>query len=155
MPKFTVLIHARAGDAHRLARLLETLHPADQALVINHGESDIAEAARTHGASVKQAVPGVSDGAYAVDSDNDWILCLLPTEALTETLAASLFEWKERDHENASSFSAAIREQNPNGSCTLPPETRLINRTVINWTRDLPENDSTSHLLSGELLRLE
>ena len=44
--------------------------------------------------------PGVDRGAYSQDARNQWVLCLLPQEALAEELEASLFEWSEAEHES-------------------------------------------------------
>jgi hypothetical protein len=134
--------------------MLETLRPADQVLIINHDGDEVEETARYYGATVKAAVPGVSDGAYAVDADHDWILCLLANESITEGLEASLHEWKEQEHEPNQSFGVGTREQTEAGWQTRAPETRLVNRKGVNWTGDLPLNDSSSQPLGGEVLRL-
>ena len=34
-----------------------------------------------------------------MDASNDWILCVLPNEALSEELEATLLEWKGQDPE--------------------------------------------------------
>lgn len=154
MPSFTALIHARAGDERRLGRLLETLRPCDEALVVNLDENkDVSEVARQYGATLKQGVPGVNPGAYLMDAKNDWILSLLPSESLTEGLEASLFEWKQEQHEPQESFAVTLREETDDGWNVHQPRTRLVNRTVVNWIGDLPKNEEDSRLLEGDLLR--
>lgn len=156
MPKITALIHARTSDGHRLARLLETLRPCDEVLVVNHGpDEDVEKVARQYGASTKQAVPGVATGAYLMDAKNDWIFSFLPSESLTEGLEASLFEWKNHDHDPARTYAVAVREQKASGWAPHEPVTRLVNRSTVNWIADLPENDPASEVLPGDLLRFE
>ena len=109
----TALIHTR-NDAQHLGRALDSLRPCDEVVVVDHGSTDdTVKVARDHGAKVVQGVNGVDRGAYVQDAGNDWILCLLPSEALAEELEASLFEWRENEYvENAIGFNIAIREQN-------------------------------------------
>lgn len=156
MPKLTALIHAHNNDGRRLGRLLETLRPCDEVLIVNHGpDPEVEKVARQYGASTKIAVPGVTTGAYLMDAKNDWIISLLPSESLTEGLEASLFEWKNQDHDPGSTFSVAVREERASGWTTHQPVTRLVNRTMVNWIADLPENDPASEVLHGDLLRFE
>lgn len=156
MPKLTALIHARTQDGRRLGRLLETLRPCDEVVVINHGpDEDVEKVARQYGASTKQAVPGVTTGAYLMDARNDWIISFLPSESLTEALEASLFEWKAQDHDSTETYSVTVREEKGPGWISHPPVTRLVNRTMVNWIADLPEDNPASALLAGDLLRFE
>ncbi len=153
MPKITALLHA-ANDAARLGRALDSLRPCDQVLVVDHASEDATrKVARQHGARVIRAVPGVEGGAYAIDAEHDWILCLLPTEALSEGLEASLLEWKQGDPDEQVGFAVAIREETEGGWRNLPPETRLVNRTATAWTTLLPSPGPTTHALAGDLLR--
>src|ERR1700734_2858256 len=99
MPKITALLHTH-NDALRLGRALDSLRPCDQVLIIDdNSEDDTARVAHENGASVKRAIPGVDPGPYAMDASHDWIFCLLPNEAISEELEASLLEWKGQDHE--------------------------------------------------------
>src|SRR5215472_1658187 len=78
MPKFTALLHTH-NDALRLGRALQSLRPCDEVLIIDEGsEDDTAKVAREYGATLKTAIPGVSPGAYAMDAQHEWILCLRP-----------------------------------------------------------------------------
>jgi len=153
MPKITALLHT-ANDAARLGRALDSLRPCDQVLVVDHASQDAThKVARQHGAHVIRAVPGVEGGAYAIDADYDWILCLLPSEALSEALEASLLEWKQGDPDELVGFAMNIREETEAGWRNLPPETRLVNRTAIAWTSVLPPRRPATHELAGDLLR--
>lgn len=153
MPKITALIHAHA-DAARLGRLLDSLRPGDEVLVISHNADEATEKiARAHGAEVRRAVAGVAPGAYALDARHDWIFCLRSDEALSEGLEAALFQWKEEAPGERSAFRVAVRAETAGGWTTCPPETRLVNRTRLHWTMELPPNDPTAPLLGGDLLR--
>jgi hypothetical protein len=152
MPKISALIHAHPSDLAQLARTLETLDVCDQLLVINYGASkDITKLAKAHGAEVKQAVPGVSPGAYLMDASHDWIFCISATETLSDRLQASLRKWKDQDHADQDSFSVVVAEKQ--SKVSTHTETRLVNRKQINWTGELPPNDPGSTLLAGELVR--
>ena len=69
----------------------------------------------TFPATVKNAVVGVDDGAYAHDCKHQWILCLLPNEALSEALEAALFEWKQTDPARTPGYSIAVRKETSKG----------------------------------------
>lgn len=156
MPSFTALIHARTGDEHRLGRLLETLRPCDEILIVDVDQSHaVSEVARQYGASLKQGVSGVAPGAYVMDAKHDWVLALLPTESLTEGLEASLFEWKREEHEPGLTFALAGRQETESGWQVNEPETRLVNRTAVNWIGELPKNETNSRVLEGDLLRFQ
>ncbi|HXZ26835.1 MAG TPA: hypothetical protein VEG08_02430 [Terriglobales bacterium] len=153
MPKITALLHT-FDDAARLGRALDSLRPCDQILVVDHASRDATrKVARQHGAQVIRAVPGVEGGAYAIDADHDWILCLLPSEALSEALEASLLEWKQGDPDEFLGFAVNLREETEGGWRNLPAETRLVNRTATVWTSILPPPGPARHALPGDLLR--
>lgn len=153
MAKLTAIIHT-SNDGLRLGRALDSLRACDQVIVVDHGSSDNTEkVARDHGAECKKGIPGVDRGAYAVDANNDWILCLCANESLSEPLEAALFEWKSKDHEGAVGYNIRLREESHNGWKNLEAETRLVNRRKINWTGDLPPTTSVNEVLNGDLLR--
>jgi glycosyltransferase involved in cell wall biosynthesis len=163
MAKITALVHTH-NDEQRIGRALDSLRACDEVLVIDHGSTDrTRKVAGQHGAEVKKGVPGVNPGVYAIDARHDWIFCLLPTEALSEALEASLFEWKDRQDQksddedknapSASSCSVRVREETAEGWKDLPPETRLVNRKKVNWPEHLPPNDPNSEPLAGDVLR--
>jgi len=153
--KISALIHA-SDNERSLGRVLDSLRPCDEVIVVDHGSRDeTVKIAREHGAKVITGVPGVDRGAYAQDARNQWILCLLPQEALAEELEASLFEWIEAGHEGElMGFNMAIREQNGAGWKSLPSEMRLANRNEINWTGDLPPANPEAPALPGHILRI-
>jgi glycosyltransferase involved in cell wall biosynthesis len=153
--KISALIHT-CDSASSLGRALDSLRPCDEVIVVDHGSTDdTVKVAREHGARVVQAVPGVDRGAYAQDTRNPWILCLLPDEALAEELEASLLEWRELDHDiNQMGFNMAIREQNGVGWKSLDAEMRLANRKQINWTGDLPPANPNVPALAGHIVRI-
>src|SRR6266571_4561336 len=102
MPPLTVLIRTK-NDASRIGRALESLRPCDEFLIIDDGSADdTVRIAREYGANVRLVLPGRSN--HAAQAQNDWILCLSPAEALTEALEATLFEWKQMEHEPSQSF---------------------------------------------------
>jgi glycosyltransferase involved in cell wall biosynthesis len=153
VPKISALVHVE-NDAATLGRLLETLRVCDEILVIDHGSQDGGKKiAHQYGAKVKAAVPGVEDGAYAVDCHHDWVLCLLPNESLSETLETSLLEWKQTDPGATVGYSVQVREGSPQGWRVLGRELRLANRKELNWTGKLPGNASAAAELNGDLLR--
>ena len=153
MPRITALLHTE-NDAARLGRTLDSLRPCDQILVVDHASQDETRTvARQHGAQVLPAVPGVEGGAYAIDAEYDWILCLLPSEALSEALEASLLEWKQGDADEQVGFAMSVREESAAGWRVLPAETRLVHRAAVAWTSLLPPHGSLVHELTGDLLR--
>jgi len=153
--KISALIQAQ-DNQQSIGRALDSLRPCDEVIVVDHGSrDDTAKIAREHGARVIAAVPGVDRGAYAQDARNQWVLCMLPQEALAEELEASLFEWCEGEQGNEQmGFNLAIREQNGAGWKTLPAEMRLANRNQINWTGDLPPDNPKAPALAGHILRI-
>jgi glycosyltransferase involved in cell wall biosynthesis len=155
MPKITALIHTH-NDGLRIGRTLDSLRACDQLLVIDHGSDDNTEKiARDHGANFKRGIPGVDHGTYAVDSSNDWILCLCSNESLSEELEASLFEWKSQEHDTEVGFNLRLREESDSGWSVRPPETRLVNRGKINWTGDLPPTSSVIEEIKGYILKFQ
>jgi glycosyltransferase involved in cell wall biosynthesis len=153
MPKITALIHT-LNDGLRLGRTLDSLRACDQVIVVDHGSTDNTEkVARDHGAEFKKGIPGVDNGAYAVDASNDWVLCLLPKESLSEPLEAALFDWKSKEYGDIAGFNVPLREEAEDGWRSLGAETRLINRRKINWTGDLPPTTTVNERLAGDILR--
>ncbi len=154
MPKITALLHTH-NDALRLGRTLDSLRPCDEVLLIDDcSEDDTATVAREHGATLKNAISGVTFGAYAADAANDWILCLRPNEALSDDLEAALFDWKSKEpKENVAGYRVSIREQRGTAWQSCPPETRLVNRKLVNWIGEMPANEPSEDKLSGDVLR--
>ncbi|HKW26633.1 MAG TPA: hypothetical protein VJN48_12680 [Terriglobales bacterium] len=148
MPQLTALIHTN-NDGSRLGRALESLRPCDELLIFDHGSQDGTEVvAREYGARVLRAA-----GADLSRAQHDWILCLLPTEALSEGLEASLFEWKLVEHAADQAFSISVREQAGDQWLSYPATTRMLNRQARRWTSPLPTDDPHAQLLAGDMLR--
>lgn len=156
VPKISAIIHA-SNDERRLGRALETLRSCDEVIVVDHGSTDrTREVAREYGATVRQGVLGVKCGAYLSDLKNDWVLCLLPSESLSESLEATLFEWKQNDSDDGDhevGYRIAVREETDGGWKTYPAMLRLVNRTRLNWSDELPPKDGVGPTLPGEILR--
>src|SRR3974377_2433443 len=101
MPKITARLHTH-NDALRLGRALDSLRPCDEVLIIDdNSEDETQRIAHENGVKFKTALPGVAPGAYAMDASHDWILCVLPNEALSDELEASLHEWKAQEPETS------------------------------------------------------
>jgi hypothetical protein len=173
MASITALLHTE-NDALRVGRVLETLYPCDQILVVDHASRDASvRIAREYGARVVDAADGVSPADYlrsagfrsahlqsaSLQSANPgWILCLDPREALTESLAASLFEWKSESFPGkapaASAFSVFLREETAEGWVEVPAaQIRLVPPSWNLWKDRYPAYEPSALALEGELLR--
>lgn len=152
MPTITALLHTH-NDALRLGRALEMLFPCDELLVVDHDSDDGTGAvAREYGARVVSAKSGLP---YPSLIRGEWIFSLDPREAITEALAASLFEWKsEPTSTSVHAFSVYRREETPGGWVANPiAHTRLVRADWNRWAGQFPEQDSAAISLEGELLR--
>jgi glycosyltransferase involved in cell wall biosynthesis len=156
MPPITAILHT-LNDAARLGRALQTLHPCDEVLVIDHGSSDgTLRVARDYGARILNAIPGQSPCDHLAAARYDWAFYLLPSEALSEGLEASLFEWKLREQNEVSGIAAcavAVREEAASGWAESAHSIRLVPKGWNSWNGDLPGEDPRSVLLPGDLLR--
>ena len=154
MPKLSAIVHT-CNDAPRLGRLLETVRCCDEVLIIDDTPDDsVKKVAREHGASIRKHIPGVTPGAYSMDAQNEWILCLLPNESLSQELEASLATWKERDPKREDVFSIAVCEEKGGQRANHRAQVRLINRCCVNWTGNLPPDFEGATVLGGHLLRI-
>ena len=156
MPPITAILHT-FNDAPRLARALETLHPCDEVLVVDHGSTDATlQVAKQHSAGVIHAGPHDPPEKHAAAARHEWILCLLPSESLSEGLQASLYEWKlyaPDDVHHVTACSMHVRLETDRGWVEHPPSTRLVPRNWNPWKGNLPAEDRRSMLLQGDLLR--
>lgn len=155
MPRLSAIVHTQ-NDQHRIARLLDSLRPCDEILVIDHSSTDdTTTVAKHHGAIVKQGIPGVEPGTYVLDLRHHWVLSVLPSEALSESLEAALLEWRELSEDDCDHIGYAIRvrEETADGWRILEPEMRLANRARINWTTAIPPAAPDLPALEGDLLR--
>jgi glycosyltransferase involved in cell wall biosynthesis len=152
MPAITAVFHT-TNDALRLGRALETLYACDEIVVVDHGSVDgTLRVAREYGARIISA----ANGKKVQDHLHGWILCLDPREALTEALAASLFEWKSQAlSDNAAGFSVFLREETNEGWVGhAVAQTRLVRADWPRWNGNFPMPGLSDLVLAGELLRL-
>lgn len=154
MPSITAIVHT-SNDALRLGRLLETLYPCDNTVVVDHESADgTLTVARDYGATILRAKPGATPAGYAGTRSSGWILCLDAREALSESLAASLFEWKSGVVSNGTPFSVFLREETAEGWVEhLSAQTRLVPATWNHWSGRFPALDASTISLEGDLLR--
>jgi hypothetical protein len=158
MPPITALLHT-TNDALRLGRALETLLPCAQLMVVDHYSPDATlRVARTYGAQILRAQASDTTERYLAQARCDWILCLDPSEAITEKLQATLFEWSALSNEsllNAAAFSVFVCEQTDGAwRRHAAPETRLVPRGWNLWNGRLPAHGPSSVALEGDLLRI-
>ena len=154
MRLITALLHTH-NDALRLGRCLETLYPCDEIVILDHASTDATlKIARDYGAKV---VAADSLSSYERIARHDWMLCLDSRESLTESLAASLFDWKTQPSsgaETSRAFSVFCREETPRGwTENSQPQTRLVPANWDRWEKHLPVNEPSAVALEGELLR--
>ena len=154
MPSITAIVHTN-DDALRLGRLLETLYPCDDIVVIDHESEDgTVTVARDYGATIMRAKPGATPAGYLAVPSSGWILCLDAREALSESLAASLFEWKSEAVSAGAPFSVFLREETAEGWLEHPSaQTRLVPATWSQWAGRFPRPDDSAVSLEGDLLR--
>ena len=156
MPPITAILHT-SNDGLRLGRALETLHPCDEILVIDHGSTDqTLRVAREYAATIHALGRGQSAREEILMARHPWVLFVLPSESLSEALEAALFEWKlhdEREVAEVTACSVLLREETADGWTDLHPTTRLIPRSWKAWEDNLPRHDPRSIMLEGGLLR--
>lgn len=155
MPRITGLIHVR-NDERQVGRALMSLRPCDEVLVVDHGSKDgTLRVAREHGARIIPSAGGADGGSYAQKASYEWILCLLPYEAVAEDLEASLLEWKaSAADDDRIGYNIGIRKQVGTQWRVLEPEMRLVNWKKTNWIKDLPAPAAGASILAGYILRI-
>jgi glycosyltransferase involved in cell wall biosynthesis len=160
MPPITALLHTTNAGL-RLGRALETLLPCAEILIVDqHSADSTLRVARSYGARMVLCDAHARPAAnyYLEHARHDWILCLDPSESITEGLQATLFEWSSRPADTIagkSSFSVFVRDQtSEEWRISSKPETRLVPRSWTQWSGFLPADDRSSIPLEGELLRL-
>lgn len=159
MRTITALLHTE-NDALRLGRCLETLYPCDDILVVDHGSRDgTIQVAHEYGARVLADMSGAASDDALRFVRQGWILCLDPRESLTESLAATLYEWKSQHADDptvgdSTVFSIFLREETAEGWISIPtPQTRFIPFDWSHWRGRFPTNDQSAIALEGDLLR--
>jgi len=152
MPTITALLHTQ-NDGLRLGRALEMLFACDEIVIIDHGSDDrTAAVAREYGARVVEANQSISRASVV---RGEWIFTLDPRESMTESLGASLFEWKsEAVPANVHAFSVYRREETAEGWIQNPlAQTRLVRADWDRWAGNFPQPEESAVALEGELLR--
>jgi cellulose synthase/poly-beta-1,6-N-acetylglucosamine synthase-like glycosyltransferase len=158
MVPITAVVHTQ-NDGLRIGRCLETLYPCDEIVIVDHGSEDgTVRVAREYGARIVEAGAenfAIGDLQVAGEGREHWVLCVDPSESLTESLAASLFEWKsEPVPENAPVYSVFLREETAEGWVENPvAQTRLVPAKWAQWEGRFPKNEASAQALEGELLR--
>jgi len=119
---------------------------------MDHGSADATlRIARQHGARVEPASSEADSGAAL--AAHHWVLCLRPGEALSESLEATLLEWKQEEPGDAVAYAVALRQETVNGWRHCGAEVRLVNRRMIPWSGALPPQRGDALSLCGDLLR--
>ncbi len=156
MLSITAVLHTE-NDAMRVGRALEGLYPCDDIFVVDHGSRDsTVQIAREYGAQVVNAQAGESPEHSLRFAPPGWLLFLDPRESLTESLAASLYEWKSLNSHASSSpaFAVFLREETAEGWVEVPaPQTRLVTPSWNRWNGRFPVHEPSALTLEGELLR--
>jgi glycosyltransferase involved in cell wall biosynthesis len=155
MPAITALLHT-CNDELRIGRALETLRPCDEIVIVDHGSQDrTLRIAREYGVVYRTAHE--EQGLEAARAARcEWVLCLRPTESLSEMLEASLYEWKlreEKDVAEVQGVAVRVREEHEGSWTELAPELRLVRRQWADWAEGLPAARAASLQLEGDLLR--
>lgn len=156
MPRLTALLHTH-NDALRLGRCLETVYPCDDILIFDHhSDDDSLRIAGAYGAKIIRSNTRLAVLGYE-KLVSGWLLCLRPCESLTESLAASLYEWKTRSASSVSetsAYSLHLREETTNGWIDHEnPQTRLVPANWRDWHEDLPVHDPSAQIMAGPLFR--
>jgi hypothetical protein len=156
MPPITAILQT-CNDAPCLSRALESLRPCDEILIVDHNSTDhTLHNARENGAVIQSSAPDKPLDSWLPLACHQWIFCLLPSETLTESLEASLFEWKlYRPAEVAgiSSCSVVVKDEAKSSWANPLISTRLVPKVWTSWDGPLPQRDPRSLLLEGDLLR--
>jgi hypothetical protein len=143
MPKFTVLVHVEEAS-RALDETLKSASLANDLLVISDAPDKPLKRMirRAHGRT-KTTIPGVSPGAYALDSYFDWILVLRPGEVLDDRTTDLLRNWKKQKQDDQPGHRVGIIRKDGSQFESL----RLVNRLKINWTGELPPDSESAPLI--------
>ena len=155
MPRITALLRTH-NDGLRLGRCLETLYPCDEIVIVDHGSFDgTVEVAREYGARIITNEAGNLPCEYLRLIKCEWVLFLDPRESLSESLAASLYEWRmEAQVANTLAFSVFLREETAAGWIrTTAAQTRLVPANWTRWQGKFPASEPSAILLEGDILR--
>ena len=100
------------------------------------------------------ALPNTHESSWMDQAANDWILCVRPTEAVSEALEASLLEWKLNDAVAQTLYGVSILEETMDGWISHPAEARLVHRKHMHGDGRTPVAGGTLYALDGYLTRL-
>lgn len=153
MPGITALVHTY-NDVLRVGRCLETLYPCDELVIMDHGSQDgTLRIAHEYGARAVRVFEGINQEIPRL-AKADWILCLDARESLTESLAASLYEWKTQSPDGNAVYSMFMREETAEGWIeNRTPQIRLVPSGWKNWQGKFPTSGVAERMLEGDLLR--
>ncbi len=133
MPKFTALVHVEEASK-ALEETLKSAALADDLLVVlDAKDKPLTRMVRKAHGRIKTTIPGVTPGAYAMDSYFTWVLVLRPGEVLDEKTVEALKNWKKLEQDDEAGYRVRILR---NG--TAIEKMRLVNRLKINWIGELP-----------------
>jgi hypothetical protein len=146
MPKFTVLVHVEEASQALEDTLKSASLANDLLVVLDSEDKPVKHMVRKAGGRVKTTVPGVSPGAYAMDSYFDWVLVLRPGEVLEDRTCEILKDWRKQKRDDQPGHRVRILRKDGKTMETL----RLVNRLKINWTGELPPDSTTIPLIGTE-----
>lgn len=144
------------NDELRIGRAVESLRCCDEVLVIDHGSWDeTCKIAKHFGAKVTDATGEVTGWRrYLHHTRYEWILNVEPAESVSESLEASVWEWKLGKHQERCGFGLVTSEETPHGWVLHPAELRLVHRERDTWQGAKPNPELSPHIFEGHLLRL-
>jgi len=155
MPGITALLHT-CNDELRIGRALETLRPCDAIVIVDHGSQDRTLRIASEYGVVFRKAHEERDNEAARAARCEWVLCLRPTESLSEMLEASLYEWKLRGEKDVAGVEGVIlrvREEHSGTWTESSSEVRLVRREWKEWVDGFPAGGRGSIELEGDLLR--
>lgn len=155
MPPITAIVHTH-NDGLRLGRTLESLRPCDEIVVVDHVSTDDSlRVAREYGATIRRSGHEQVPSSHLASAQHEWILCVLPSETLTEALEASLYEWKlsaPGEVAKVPGCAVVVRQERFGGWAGGVRSTRLVPKRWTLWDGNLPAYRPESVLLEGDLL---
>ena len=144
VPKFTAFIHAPTIEG--LAQTLRSARIASDILVIHNGDPAVQRLCLRSRARSKAQIPGVTPGAYAMDTFYNWLLLLKPGEELSEETLRALAEWRRRRQDNCAGYLIRSEESGR-------PQLRFVNRAMVNWIGEFPPVPTHAGIFPGVILR--
>jgi len=140
VPKFSVFIHALRVQG--VDDTLRSVRSAPEILVIHNADPSIVRLCGRYGAREKVEIPGVTQGAYAMDAFYDWILLLKPGEQLSGETHEALVNWRQRRQDNCAGYLIRTDED-------FRPQLRFVNRSMLNWVGEFPPVPTQTGIFPG------